>query len=66
MGIDFLQTNNNNVNIEITNQNLLEIIASKLLQNKQIVISYSSDAITDNQLDFDFEFSVTALGTFVD
>jgi len=66
MGVDFLQSSNNNVEIEITNQSLLDVIASKLLQSKQIVISYKSDAVSANSLNFDFEFGITAVGTFVD
>jgi hypothetical protein len=66
LGVDFLNVVNNNIEIEISNQELLDAIASKLLQNKQVVISYYSDAITQSQLEFDFEFSITARGTFVD
>jgi len=66
LGVDFLNVANNNLVVEIFNQELLTSIASKLLQNKQVVISYHSDAVTQGQLDFDFEFSITAKGTFVD
>jgi hypothetical protein len=66
LGVDFLNVANNNVEVEISNQQLLNTIASKLLQKKQVVISYYSDAVTQDQLDFDFEFSITAKGTFVD
>lgn len=66
LGVDFLNVINNNIEVEISNEELLAVIASKLLQNKQVIISYYSDAITQSQLDFDFEFSITARGTFVD
>ena len=66
LGQNFLTARNNNVDFEISNTELLETIAHKLLQNRKVVISYYSDAITQNQLDFDLIFSITARGTFVD
>ena len=66
LGSNFLNANNNNVSFEIENENLLNTIASKLMDKRQVVISYYSDAITQNPLDFNFEFSITAKGTFVD
>lgn len=66
LGVNFLTVAKNNVEFEITNEQLLNTIASKLLQKKQVVISYNSDAVTQGKLDFDFEFSITARGTFVD
>lgn len=66
LGANFLNVNNNNVLFDIENENLLSTIATKLMDNRQVVISYYSDATTQNQLDFDFEFSITAKGTFVD
>lgn len=66
LGADFLNPTNNDVVFDIENNNLLNTIASKLLQKKEVVISYYSDAVTQNQLDFNFEFSITARGTFVD
>ncbi len=66
LGVNFLTKSNNNVVFEIENENLLNAIASKLLDKKQVVISYYSDAVTQKPLDFDFEFSITARGTFVD
>ncbi len=66
LGVNFLNVTKNNIEFEISNEQLLNTIASKLLQKKQVVISYYSDAVTQGQLDFDFEFSITARGTFVD
>lgn len=66
MGVNFLNAANNNVAYEIDNESLLAAIASKLTQKKQVTISYYSDAITVNPMDFGFEFSITAHGTFVD
>ena len=66
LGVNFLNVAKNNVEFEISNEQLLNTIASRLLQNKQVVISYNSDAVTQGKLDFDFEFSITAKGTFVD
>jgi hypothetical protein len=66
MGTDFLNATNNNVQYEIDNQELLTAIASKLMQKRQVTISYYSDAVTVNPMDFGFEFSITAQGTFVD
>lgn len=66
LGVNFLNVAKNNVEFEISNEQLLSTIASKLLQKKQVVISYYSDAVTQGQLDFHFEFSITARGTFVD
>ena len=66
LGVNFLSVANNNVELEISNEQLLTTIASKLLQKKEVVLSYYSDAVTQDQLDFDFEFSITARGTFVD
>ncbi|MFT4576966.1 MAG: hypothetical protein ACI9SI_001904 [Polaribacter sp.] len=66
LGVNFLNAANNNIKIDITNQQLLETIASKLLQKKEVVISFYSDAVTQDQMAFDFEFCITANGTFVD
>ena len=66
LGVDFLSAANNNIEVEISNEQLLATIASKLLQKKQVVISYYSDAVTQDKLDFNFVFSITAKGTFVD
>ncbi|WKD85020.1 hypothetical protein KCTC32516_00358 [Polaribacter huanghezhanensis] len=51
---------------KISNPKILSAISSKLLQRKQVVISYYSDAISDKLFNFDLEFSLTAKGTFVD
>ncbi len=66
LGVNFLNVAKNNVEFEISNEQLLQTIAAKLLLNKQVVISYKSDAITQGKLDFDFDFFITARGTFVD
>lgn len=66
LGVDFSSVSNNNIAIDITNQELLNVIASKLLQKKQVIISYYCDAITQDQLEIDLEFSITASGAFVD
>lgn len=66
MGTDFLDPSNNDVQFEINNGVLLSAIATKLMQNRQVTISYYSDAVTSNQIGFEFEFSITAQGTFVD
>ena len=63
---NLLKTTNNNVEFIITNQELLSNIASKLLNKKEVVVSFESDAISSSQLNFDVEFSITAKGVFVD
>ena len=50
---------------EITNEKLLLDIALKLLNKKEVIVSYKSDAVSSDQLDFELEFSITAKGTFI-
>mgnify|MGYP000162094480 CR=1 FL=1 len=66
LDVNFLNSNNNGVEFLIEDETLLLAIAEKLTANKQVVISYKSDAVTSQQNGFDFEFSITAKGTFVD
>lgn len=67
IGITSLQAkSNDNLEFKITDALLLSTISSKLLQNKEIVISYDSTVESNSQLDFKLEFSLTANGTFVD
>jgi hypothetical protein len=64
--LDFLSLFTNSFEFKIENQKILSAISSKLLQKKQVVISYYSDAVSDKLFNFDLEFSLTAKGTFVD
>lgn len=63
---DFLSILNNGLDFEIDNQEILSKVSSKLLQKKQVVISYYSDAVTDKLFNFDLEFLLTTKATFVD
>ena len=63
---DFLSLLTNGFNFEIDNEEVLSAISSKLLQKKQVVVSYYSDAESDKLFNFDLEFSLTAKGTFID
>lgn len=63
---DFLNILTNGLEFEIDNQEILSAISSKLLQKKQVVVSYYSDAKTDKLFNFDLEFSLTTKGTFID
>lgn len=60
---DFLA---NGISFKINNSEILSRISSKLLQKKQVVVSYYSDAESDQLFNFDLEFSITAKGTFID
>ncbi len=62
----FLNVLNNSAEFQLNNQEILSSISSKLLQRKQVVISYYSDAKTNSVFNFDLEFSLTTKGTFVD
>lgn len=64
--LDFLSILTNGLEFEIDNQEILSKISSKLLQKKQVVVSYYSDAQTDKLFNFDLEFSLTTKGTFID
>lgn len=66
ISFNFLSLSNNGLEFKISNQEILSAISSKLLQKKQVVISYYSDAVSDKLFNFDLEFSLTAKGTFVD
>ena len=63
---DFLSLLTNGFNFKIDNQEIFSAISSKLLQKKQVVVSYYSDAESDKLFNFDLEFLLTAKGTFVD
>ena len=63
---DFLRILTNGLEFEIDNQEILSKISSKLLQKKQVVVSYYSDAKTDKLFNFDLEFSLLTKGTFID
>ena len=60
---DFLA---NGISFKINNGEILSKISSKLLQKKQVVLSYYSDAESGQLFNFDLEFSITAKGTFID
>lgn len=66
ISFDFLSLLDNGLEFEITNQEMLSAISSKLLQKKQVVISYYSDAASNELFNFDLEFSLSTKGTFVD
>ena len=66
ISFDYLSLLANGLEFKITNKEILSAISSKLLQKKQVVVSYYSDAVTDKLFDFDLEFSMATKGTFVD
>jgi len=66
VSFDFWTFVNNGLEFKINNKEILSAISSKLLQKKQIVISYYSDAVSDKLFSFDLEFSLTTKGTFID
>ena len=66
ISLDFLSLFTSGFEFKISNQEILSTIASKLLQKKQIVVSYYSDAVSDKLFNFDLEFNIAAKGTFVD
>ena len=66
ISIDFLSLLNGSFEFKISNKETLAAISSKLLQRKQVVLSYYSNAVTDELFNFDLEFSLTTKGTFVD
>lgn len=66
ISIDFISFLNGSFEFNISNKETLSAISSKLLQRKQVVLSYYSNAVTDELFDFDLEFSITTKGTFVD
>ncbi|WP_347175453.1 hypothetical protein [Polaribacter uvawellassae] len=66
ISFDFLSILSNNLEFKVNNKEILSAISSKLLQKKQVVISYYSNAVSDKLFNFDLEFSLTTKGTFVD
>ena len=66
ISLDFLSLFSSGFEFKISNPEILSAIASKLLQKKQIVVSYYSDAVSDKLFNFDLEFNIAAKGTFVD
>lgn len=64
--VSLLKSKNNNKEFEIENNELYALIAQKLLNKKEVVISYKGNVDSSGNLDFDLEFSITAKGTFVD
>lgn len=66
ISLDFLSLFSSGFEFKISNQEILSTIASKLLQKKQIVVSYYSDAVSDKIFNFDLEFNISTKGTFVD
>jgi hypothetical protein len=66
ISFNFLSLLSNGLEFKVSNQEILSAISSKLLQKKQVVISYYSDAVSDKLFNFDLEFSLATKGTFVD
>tara|TARA_R110002073_G_scaffold41704_4_gene117675 strand:+ start:3435 stop:3977 length:543 start_codon:yes stop_codon:yes gene_type:complete len=66
ISFNFLNLFTNGFEFKISNQEILSAISSKLLQKKQVVVSYYSNAVSDKLFNFDLEFSLTTKGTFLD
>jgi len=66
ISLDYISLFSSSFEFKINNQEILSAISSKLLQKKQIVVSYYSDAVSDDLFNFDLEFNLTTKGTFVD
>ncbi len=66
ISLDYLSLFSSGFEFKISNQEILSAISSKLLQKKQIVVSYYSDAVSDKLFNFDLEFNIDTKGTFVD
>lgn len=66
LSLNFLDVMSSSIEFKINNQEILAAISSKLLQKKQVVVSYYSDAVSEELFNFDLEFNLTTKGTFVD
>jgi PBP1b-binding outer membrane lipoprotein LpoB len=64
--VSLLTSVNNNKEFLIENEALCSLVATKLLNNNKVHISYKGNVDTAGDLEFDLEFSITAKGTFVD
>ncbi len=66
INVSLLTSINNNKEFLIENEALYSLIATKLLNNNEVHISYKGNVDSTGDLNFDLEFSITAKGTFVD
>ena len=66
MGDYVLNTDNNNIDFEITDAALLATISNHLMTDKEVQISLKSGSAMSHALDFDLEFQIDTKSTFVD
>jgi PBP1b-binding outer membrane lipoprotein LpoB len=64
--VSLLTSINNYKEFLIENEALYDLVATKLLDNNKVHISYKGNVDTAGDLEFDLEFSITAKGTFID